>query len=132
MRSGAAYNPRSRTAVEGAMIFLHLLPAIVSVLLLFGHAFREVGPIVLPFVGVLTLLLVPHGFVARFFQFFLCLGALEWARLAISHAIERQSRGEPWIRMAIILGALSLFTLWAAVLFESDELRRVYPRRSIL
>lgn len=114
------------------MLFLHLLPAIVSLLLLFGHGFREIGPSVLPFVGIMTLLLVPHGAVARFFQFILCIGALEWARMAIFLAIERQAKGEPWIRMAVILGATSLFTLWAVVHFESDALRRLYPRRPIL
>jgi len=114
------------------MVFVHLLPALLSLLLLFVHGFRDFGPIVLPFMGVLTLLLVPHGSVARFFQFLLCIGALEWVRMAISLAVERQAKGESWVRMAIILGATSLFTLWAAVHFECPILREVYPRRSIL
>ena len=114
------------------MTFLKLLPAILSLLLLFAHGFRDFGPIVLPFMGILTFFLVPHGSVARFFQFILCLGALEWIRMAVFLAIERQAKGESWIRLVLILGATSAFTLWAAILFESKELRDLYPRRPIL
>ena len=114
------------------MFFLKLIPAILSILLLLAHGFRDFGPIVLPLTGVFVLLLVPHGSVARFFQFILCFGALEWIRMAVFLAMERQAKGEPWLRLVLILGATSAFTLWSAILFESAELREVYPRHPIM
>ncbi len=114
------------------MVFLKLLPAILSILLLIAHGFRDFGPIVLPLTGVFVLFLVPHGLVARFFQFVLCFGALEWIRMAVFDAMERESHGQPWLRLVLIYGATSAFTLWSAILFESAELREVYPRRPIM
>ena len=115
------------------MVLLHLLPAVVSLLLLLGHGFRDFGPIVLPFAGVLTLLLV-HSRLGR--------AALpvrplpRGPRRCDSPRDRPRARapvpGRAVIRMAVILGATSLFTLFAAVLFESDALRRLYPRRPIL
>lgn len=130
--ASGSYNSSLRGRTGRAMFFLKLLPAIVSLLLLFAHGFRDFGPIVLPFTGIFVFFLVPQGWVARFFQFLLCFGALEWVRMAVFLAMERQEKGEAWLRLVLILGATSAFTLWAAILFESDELREVYPRRPIM
>jgi hypothetical protein len=115
------------------MVVLLLLPAIVSLLVLAAHWFRAAGVLAaVPVLGLFPLLLIPRGWVARLFQFVLCLEALEWVRTAVAVAFEREAQGEPWARMAAILGAVAALCLAAVVCFESDTLRRVYPRRSLL
>ncbi len=115
------------------MTFVHLLPALASLLALCAHVFRGGGLLfVLPILSLLPLLLVPAGWVARLFQFVLAMETLEWVRTAVVLALERDPRGEPWLRMVVILGAVALFTLLSAVAFESQTLRRAYPRRPLL
>jgi uncharacterized membrane protein len=50
------------------------------------------------------------------------LGALEWVRTLTAIAMRRHAEGASWLRMAIILGTVALFTLGAAFL--------VRPRKS--
>ena len=115
------------------MTLLHLLPAIASLLALCGHVYRNLGLFfVLPLLGLFPLLLLPYGWVARLWQMALVFESFEWVRTALALAIERDARGEPWLRMTIILGVVTLFTLAAAVMFESDRLRRAYPRGPLL
>jgi hypothetical protein len=114
------------------MTFLHLLPALLSLLILCAHLFRSAGLVLaLPVLVLMTLLLVPKGWVARFFQMFLVFESFEWVRTAVSLAQERSARGEPWVRMVVILGVVTLFTLFSAAMFESETLLKAYPRRSL-
>lgn len=110
------------------MTFVQLLPAILSALLLGAH-FLRAGQTALAVVLALSplLLLVKREWVARATQLVLVLGAVEWLRtLAVFVGIRREL-GEPWTRLAIILGGVALFTFGAAVLFSlSGRLRRRY------
>ena len=42
------------------------------------------------------------------------LAGLEWVRTLLFDVQQRQAVGEPWLRMALILGSVALFTLLAA------------------
>jgi hypothetical protein len=84
----------------------------------------------LPFVLPLPLLLfVKHGLVARFFQLALFFIAAQWILVAVFKASHRAEAGEPWLRLVLILGGVALFAFFAAALFESERLKRRYPRR---
>ena len=51
------------------------------------------------------------------FQALLVLGALEWLRALYGLAAMRMAFGEPWTRLAFILGAVALFTGLSGLVF---------------
>ncbi|MFV1959622.1 MAG: hypothetical protein ACC662_09450 [Planctomycetota bacterium] len=115
------------------MTFLLLLPAVLSLLAFCGHLLREGMVVLLPFaLLLLPLLLVPRGWVARLWQVALLAFALDWIRTGVFLASGRQASGEPWIRMAAILGAVALLAVGAALLFESRRLLERYQRPPLL
>lgn len=111
------------------MIALQLTPTVLAVLVFCAHCFR--GGLVLlipPLLISLGLLVYRSGAVARFFQLLLLAIASVWVFTALRIGAQRVQSGEPWLRMALILGAVAVFTLFAAALWESDTLLRRYPR----
>lgn len=90
---------------------LRLVPVGLSFLLLAAHFLRASA-----FVGVAVCLLlplllaVPAAWSAWILRLALVVGGLEWVRTLAGFAAERRSLGEPWLRMALILGAVALLT----------------------
>ncbi|MBT3323249.1 MAG: hypothetical protein HN392_13275 [Anaerolineae bacterium] len=109
------------------MIFLRLLPVILSLLVLGAHYLRS-GPfsLVLVLAGLPFLLFVKKTWVARLIQVVLILGACEWIRTLFNLVAERQLLGEPWTRLALILGVVALFTGCSALVFRSSALQERY------
>lgn len=70
-----------------------------------------------------TVLLIKRPMVARAVQIALLLGALEWVRTLIAIALRRQEVGEPWLRMAVILGVVALVTALSALVFQMKSLK---------
>jgi len=56
----------------------------------------------------------------------LILGALEWLRSLYYLAAMRIAWDQPWTRLAIILGAVALFTALSGLVFNSKALRARY------
>ena len=111
------------------MNFLRLLPVLLSMLLLAAHFYRAGLPILaFACVGALALLAVRKPWVPRLFQAFLLLGAAEWFRTLYHIAQMRIAWDEPWTRMAVILGAVALFTAFSATVFQGRKLRDFYRR----
>ncbi len=113
------------------MNVLRLLPVILSLLLLGAH-FLRTGTLVLVLGCLLapTLLFVRRPWVPRTMQVLLVVGAAEWVRTLWGFAAFRRTHGEPWARMALILGAVALFTLLSALVFRSRALRERYSLRT--
>ena len=90
---------------------------VLSALLIAAHFFRS-GSYVLTAVGALfpAILLLKRRFAARIVQALLFVAALEWIRTLISLAMERQAMGQPWLRMALILGTVAGVSVVAAFL----------------
>ena len=109
------------------MNFLKLLPVVLSLMLLGAHFYRA-GLVWLTAVCValLFLLLLPKPWVARLTQAVLVVGALEWLRALYYFAAMRSAFGEPWTRLALILGAVAMFTALSALVFRSEGLRQRY------
>ncbi len=107
------------------MNFFRLLPVIISLLLLAAH-FMHAGQTVLIFFMLLLplLLILKETWIPRVFQLVLLLGAVEWLRTLMALAQTRISFGEPWIRMAVILGFVALFTALSSLVFRSNSLRK--------
>lgn len=111
------------------MRFLLLAPTVLCVLVFCASLFR--GSFVLPIpplVISLGLLVFKSGAVARYFQLLLLGITGYWIFTAFRLGLARSQAGEPWLRMALILGGVALFNLFAAALWESKPLLRHYPR----
>ena len=109
------------------MNVIRLLPVILSFLLLAAHFLRS-G--LIPFVALAllltALLLVRRVWVARLVQMALVLGALEWLRTLLYLVALRQEAGQPWARLAIIIGIVAAFTGSSAFIFFCNSLKVRY------
>ena len=114
------------------MDFLRLLPVFISFLLLAAH-FVRAGQVVVVFVllCLLLLLLVRKFWVPWIIQLTLLLGAIEWLSTLYTVAHLRIASGVPWTRMAIILGAVALFTALSSLVFRSKAMRNRFQHFSI-
>ena len=109
------------------MNFLRLLPVFISFLLLSAHFFRsgEIVFAVLP-IALFIPLMIRQTWVPRVIQLALLLGAVEWVYTQASVAQIRMQFGMPWVRMAVILGVVALFTACSGLVFRSRALRKMY------
>jgi hypothetical protein len=109
------------------MNFLKLLPVILSFLLLGAHFYRA-GQLALVMVAILLMMLLAFRktWLPRLIQLALLLGALEWLRTAYMFMQIRIHYDLPWVRMAIILGTVSLLTALSGLVFRSKSLRKRY------
>lgn len=111
------------------MNFFRLVPVILSFLLLGAHFYRTGNLALTGFcIGVMFLLFVRKPWVPRFFQGLLLLGAFEWLRSLYFFVAMRIAWDQPWTRLAVILGAVALFTLLSGLVFELRKPRRFYRR----
>jgi len=111
------------------MNFLRVLPVLLAYLLLAAHFYRSGHwPLVLLSLLVPALLALRKPWVPGVIWAGLAVGALEWLRTLWSIAELRAQFGMPWQRMAIILGAVALFTLAAGLVFRTRALRARYQR----
>jgi hypothetical protein len=112
---------------RGLATGLLILPVGISAVLMGAHVLRD-GHLEVAVLCVLApwLLLVRHPAMARLVQAGLVLAAAEWVRTLASLAATRAAMGEPWGRMAAILGAVVLFTLTSAAVFTTGTLRERY------
>lgn len=106
------------------MIFLRLLPVLISFLLMAAHFVRagQMG-IVIALLALLLLLALRKAWVPWIIQLVLLLGTVEWVRTLIAVAQVRIEFDMLWMRMAIILGAVALFTALSCLVFRSEVLR---------
>ena len=99
----------------------------LSFLLLAAHFYRAgqevlvVGSLFIP-----CLLFVRQSWVPRLIQLALLFGAMEWLHTLWFVAQLRVEFGQPWTRMALILGAVALFTALSALVFFGQALRNRY------
>ena len=106
------------------MNFLRLLPVIISFLLLAAHFLRADQMVVVVFLFALLLILLVRIFwVPWVIQVVLLVGAVEWVATLYSVAQFRIASGLPWVRMAIILGSVALFTALSSLVFRSKALK---------
>lgn len=111
------------------MNVVRLIPVILSFLLLGAH-FSRAGMFVLAIICVLLplLLFIKKYWVVLGFQILLVLGSVEWFRTIYSVAQQRMEIGEPWIRMAVILGVVAIFTGLSALMFQLKALKERFQK----
>ena len=99
----------------------------VSFVLLAAHFYRGGLPAVTVVCLALPLLLfLRRAWVPGLFQLLLLLGALEWLRSIYVLVSMRIAFEQPWTRLALILGAVALFTLLSGLVFRTRALQRHY------
>ncbi len=109
-------------------MFLGLLPVILSFLLL-GRPLLPGG---LPgtyrglYRGTVPAVFAENPGFQRLFQGLLILASLEWLRSLYFFAAMRIAWDQPWTRLAIILGAVALFTALSGLVFSTRKLRAFY------
>jgi len=109
---------------------LKLLPVIVSFLLMAAHFYRA-GQLILAglCIAIPALLFLRESWVVRFFQMALLLAAAEWLRTLTVFAEFRIESGQPWTRLALILGTVALLTALSALVFRAKSLRQRYRQK---
>ena len=109
------------------MAALASTPAVLSALLLGAHFLRAGQPLLLGLcLGAPLLLLVRRPWVPPLLSLGLLGGSLCWVWTGAVLARQRLALGEPWLRMALILGGVALFTAGAALAVRSGPVRRFY------
>lgn len=98
------------------MKYVRIVPAVLSFLLIAAHFYRA-GLTAAAVVALLapSLLLVPRLWSAWLAQFLLVISALEWARTLLHLVQLRMESGMDWLRLALILVVVILFTLISAL-----------------
>jgi NAD-dependent dihydropyrimidine dehydrogenase PreA subunit len=99
---------------------LALIPAIISALLLGAHFGRagEIGLLLICIVSPVCFF-IRRRWTLRVMQAALLVGGAIWIDTAIRLGGNRISLGMPWIRLAIIIGGVGLFSALAAVALQS-------------
>jgi hypothetical protein len=112
------------------MKILYFVIVVLSLLVLGAHFLRygnDAG--VALALAPIVLLFVRKPWAARIVQVILALGAIEWAHTLFELVQMRLAQGQPATRMAIILGTVIVVTITAALLFETQAMKRIYRRQ---
>lgn len=108
---------------------LRVTPVVLGALLIAAHwARRGAGLPLVVSLAIPLLLLVRRPWAPRVVQGALVLAALEWIRTAAVLVRDRMLMHEPWGRSVVILGAVTAFTIVAALLLEHPAVRAHYAR----
>ena len=112
---------------EGMKKVLLYLPIVLALLLLAAHFLRYGNTVIVVGIAALSgLLFVRRAWAARIIQLVLVAGTVEWLRTLTMLVQERMALGAPYLRMAVILGLVAAVTAFAALLFQSKELKALY------
>ena len=108
-------------------MFLRFIPVILAFFLLGAHFLRS-GHILLLGICVLTpcLLLIKKRWILLLVRWLTYAGALIWLHTIFVLVRQRMIIGDPWGRMLLILLGVTLFTIYAGHLLESDDIKQRY------
>ena len=108
---------------------LRLLPVVLALLLLAAH-FLRAGLITLVMLSLATIALLGwrRPWVPTVVQLVLALGTIEWVRTLVVGVDARLDAGAPYLRMALIIGAVALCTALSILALRSPVLRRHYSQ----
>ena len=105
---------------------LLMLP-VLALLLLAAHlvhaGLRPLAALVILLVGLLA---VPRPWASWTLQVVLTVAVIEWILTTVGLAQLRLRLGEPYVRLAVILGSVTLFTALAALAFQHPVLRAYF------
>ena len=105
---------------------LYFFPVFSSVLLAAHFSRVDLNGIVLLCLIFPLILLIGKRWALRIFQLYLLVGAGVWVQRALALRSLRIEAGEPWLRLALILGGVALFTLISALVMEKKRFKARY------
>ncbi len=110
-------------------VFNFVLP-VLSLLLLAAH-FSRANFVILPYIFLLMplLFLIRKDFIRVFLQVILFLGGFVWIFAIYQHVKIRMAAGQPWLRLLIILGIVSLFTFYTSYLMGTSRVRNWFGKK---
>lgn len=102
----------------------------LALALLAAHFYRAgSAPLVLGCLVLVALLAWPRAWVARLVRLSLLSGAVQWAWTTFGLVQQRLALGQPWVRLALILGSVALLTAASALVFRHPRLRQRFGLR---
>lgn len=109
------------------MNILKLSPVLLSAFLLAAHFFR-IGNDAIVWICICfpLLLFVKRKWTVHLIRLFLLTGSIEWFRTLYFSVDNRIQQNESWLRLAIILGAVAIFTALSALVFRFKTIRKIY------
>jgi hypothetical protein len=109
------------------MIALQILLVVFCHLLLAAH-FMRAGAFLMMILsfGLLAFFAVGQRWAARILQTWLAVGVVVWLLTLMSTASDRLSRDKPWVRMAVILGAVAAVNALAILTIQRGRLGRYF------
>lgn len=75
-----------------------------------------------------VILLSKKEWAMRVFQVFLVLGGIAWLERTLFLVRLRQRMNMPWVRLAVILGLVALYTFFSASVFRDRKIREMFKR----
>lgn len=108
-----------------------LVPAFLACLTLAAHFLRSgrFGAVAVCFLIPSLALVARRRWALRLLQGLLGLGALVWMQTGVRIGAERLQHGEPWMRMAVILGSVAGFSAVAVWLLEQPPVLSKYTNK---
>lgn len=109
------------------MLFLRLLPAILSFLILGAHFSRDNQTALMAMSLLFSfLLLIKKPWIPKLFQIALLLGALEWMRSLYFYIKAYEENGLSWTKLTFIIGAVAVFTALSTLVFKGKAIKKRY------
>ena len=109
------------------IVFVQLLPVILSILILSAHFLRYSAMIEVAVCILLPFVLIYRSKTSvRILQFALVVGAVIWIDTIMNLVSMREQLGHAWTRMAFILSGVVIFTLSSSFVFYTKTLRARY------
>ena len=102
------------------------LPALALLLLAAHLAHAGLMPLAALAILLVGLLAVRRPWASRTLQVVLAAAVIEWILTTVGLAQLRLRHGEPYVRLAVILGSVTLFTALAALAFQHQVLRTYF------
>ena len=110
-------------------MFVRLLPVLFSTLLISAHFMRAYGNLIgFLFLLLLFTLFIRKSWIIRLWQILLSFAAIAWVFATINLVNFRIEIGQPWLRLAIILGAIIVFTVWSALWLNNKKINAYYNK----
>lgn len=112
------------------MRIVGIILVVSSALLMAAHFMRADLQVLVPLaLGGPLLLVWRSAWATRTVQILLVCAGGEWVRTLVALARERQAAGEPWTRMAVILGVVAAVAVLAALLVRPAPAAPEQPAR---
>lgn len=101
-----------------------MTPIVLSFVLLAAHFLRDANMIAVALcLAAPLLMIVRRAWVARLLQALLAAGGIVWIMTLLRLVMLRVEQGQPWLRLALILGTVALVTGLSALLFQTRRMK---------